>query len=79
MALFRRAPAGRGPELRAAFLDACASIRETRASYERATETAADSELYRMHKQLPKDLAPIYLYIDGILDEYLELRNVRLQ
>ena len=66
----------RGPEeLRGAFIDACASIAETKTRYERATETATDSELYRMHKQLPRDLAPIYLYIDGLLDEYLESQH----
>jgi hypothetical protein len=73
MALFKKAPAGRGPEeLRAAFLDACASIADIRAKCKKATETATDSELYRLAKQLSADLDPIFLYIDGILDEYLE-------
>jgi hypothetical protein len=76
MGFLKRAPAGRGPEeLRGAFLDACASVADTKAKCKKATETATDSGLYRLMKQLSTDLDPIYLYIDGILDEYLELRN----
>jgi hypothetical protein len=76
MGLLKRVPAHRGPEeLRGAFLDACTSIAKTKAKCKRVAETATDSELYRLMKQLSKDLDPIYLYIDGILDEYLELRN----